>query len=114
MVASDRPPAPDLTFAALDREEKPKPFVYMSKANHRVVFPDIFDMEAGEGQAFLVDVETRPDNEILEKWLTREDYSELKKDRLTLRQRMRLMETIMSYYQASLGGPGEEQASANS
>lgn len=113
MAATDKPSAPNLTFAALDAEETPEPFVYVTKTNHRVTFPDIFEMPADEGQQFLIEVETKPDDEILEKWLTKADLEALKKDRLTLRQRMRLMEAVMSYYQSSLGTPGEEQASAS-
>jgi hypothetical protein len=113
MAAADRPSTPNLTFTALDAEEIPEPFVYVTKANHRVTFPDIFDMEAEEGQKFLLDVETKDDKEVLEKWLTKADLDALQKDKLTLRQRMRLMEAVMAYYQASLGTPGEGQASAS-
>lgn len=114
MVDQDQPIV-NLTFTTLDAEELPQPYVYMTKKNHRVTFPDIFNMEADEGSKFLREVETSTDDDaVLKKWLTREDYAAYKEDKLTLRQRMRLMEAVMAYYQNSLGTPGEGQASANS
>lgn len=113
MVDKDKPIV-NLTFSKLDKEEIPQPFVYVTKANHRVVFPDIFDMEADEGSQFLSEVERSSDDDaVLKKWLSDEDYKAYKADKLTLRQRMRLMETVMNFYQSSLGTPGEEKASGN-
>lgn len=110
-VDSDKPIV-NMAFSQLDAEEKPQPYVYVTKSNHRVVFPDIFDMEAEEGAKFLLDVQTsRDDGAVLKKWLDPKDYEAIRADKLTLRQRMRLMQAVMAYYENSLGTPGEEQAS---
>lgn len=112
-MATDKPHV-NLTYATLDAEESPEPFVYVTKANHRITFPDLFEMEAEEGEKFLADVETKRDNEVLQKWLSEEDYEALRQDKLTLRSRMRLLEMVLNYYQSSLGTPGEDEASASS
>lgn len=113
-MADKDKPIVNLSFSKLDSEEKPQPYVYLTKENHRVTFPDIFDMEAEEGANFLEDVEKSSDDDaVLKKWLKKEDYEALRKDRLTLRQRMRLMEAVMGYYEGSLGTPGEGKASEN-
>lgn len=107
-------PRINLAFSTLDQEETPEPFVYMTKTNHRIVFPDIFDMEAEEGERFMMEVEKMGyDSAFISKWLSTEDYEELKKDKLTLRQRMRLFSAVMSYYEGSLGTSGEGPSSKN-
>lgn len=111
MADKDKPKV-NLAYSTLDSEETPEPFVYMTKANHRVVFPDIFDMEAEEGEQFMLDAQNMGvDSKFLEKWLGEEDFKALQADKLTLRQRMRLGNTVMSYYEGSLGTLGEGDSS---
>lgn len=113
MPKSDKPVV-NLTFAKLDAEETPEPFVYVTKENHRIVFPDIYDMEAEEGQEFLDDVSRMTNNyEPFERWLDPEDYKALRADKLKLRQLLRLSQAVMGYYEGSLGTPGEEKSSGS-
>lgn len=110
MTDLDKPKV-DLTFSNLDDEETPRPFIYMTKANKRVTFPDLYDMEWEEGEAFLADMATKPTRQILDKWLTAADVEALKADRLSLRNMLLLTQKVQAHYEASLGTPGEGSAS---
>lgn len=113
-MGSDKPHI-NLTFQQLANEGDPEPYVYVTKANHRVTFPDFMALDADEGAAFLRDIETsRDDDAVLKKWLSDEDYAALKDDKMTLRMRARLMGYALEYYQASIGTQGEGTASSTS
>lgn len=106
---SDKPSAPNLTFATLDKQESPTPFVYATKTGARVTFPDIFGLEFEEAEQFLSDIQRTTDNSVvLRKWLSPADYEKLRKDRLTLRQLVTLVESAQAHYEASVGSREEE------
>lgn len=105
-------PKVHFSFAELDSEiENPEPFVYTTKASKRVTFPDLFAMEAEEGEKFLMELQTKPDGVILKQWLSEKDQAALTEDKLTLRQRQTLMQRVMAYYEGTFGTPGEDTAS---
>lgn len=107
-------PKVHFSFAELDSEiENPEPFVYTTKASKRVTFPDLFAMEADEGEKFLYDLRTKPDGEILKEWLSDKDRAALAEDKLTLRARTTLLQRVMAYYEGTFGTSGEEPASAS-
>lgn len=92
-----------------------EPFVYMTKDNKRVVFPDIFAMDADEGETLLRDMESNRVTlgEGLKRWLSKDDLAKVEGDRLTLRQRMALVEAAQSHYEKFYGDAGEGSASAS-
>lgn len=108
---TDKPQAPNLTFASLDSIDKPTPFVYFTKSNKRVTFPDVFDMEFEAAEEFLFDMADKRNSEVLRKWLSDKDYAAIKADRLTLRQLQTLIERVQAHYEGTLGSAGEGDAS---
>lgn len=111
----DKPRPANLSFKELDAEERPEPFIYRTDTGHRVVFPDIFEMEAEEGEKFLNEIQRQQGNNYtaLKKWLSKDDYDALRADKLTMRQLMRLAKTVYQYYEGSLGDLGEGLGSGN-
>ena len=113
-MAKDTPSKPTLTADQLDAEvDVPEPFVYMTKASKRVRFPDLYDMEASEGEEFLSQLGTRTDGAFLKEWLPEADFEALQAEKLTLRSRMTLMRMVLAHYEVSMGDAGEGSASAS-
>jgi hypothetical protein len=109
--ASDRPTI-HATTAKLDAQAKPEAFVYMTSANARVTFPDPFDMEWEEAEAFLEELEAIGNSAAaLQKWLSEDDYAALKTERLTLRQGLNLVTMVQQHYAGVLGSQGEGKSS---
>lgn len=113
MVDKDKPTV-NFSYSQFE-DSAPEPYVYVTKANKRVTFPDIFAMEAEEAEQFLMDFNntTVPDSVALQKWLSKTDYDALKADKLSLRFRSQLLESVMNYYERSFGSSGEESTSAS-
>lgn len=111
--SSDTPAKVNLTFSALDKEATPEPFVYTTKASKRVTFPDMYALEAEEGDKFLEEIAVLSDAEFLAKWLPKTDMAALKADKLTVRQRKSLLNHVMVHYQSTMGDMGEGPASAS-
>lgn len=112
MADADKPKVHS-TFSALDAIETPDPYVYVTKAGKRVTFPDLYDLEFEEAEAFLTDIASGQSNsEVLRKWLSEKDYAALKGDRLTLRQITTLTQMVQSHYEGTVGTVGEGTASA--
>lgn len=100
------------TAAKLDADDHPEPFVFMTSAGHRCVFPDPFDMEWEAAEEFMQRIEGMSNSaQALQDWLSPEDYAALKDERLTLRQGMNLVAQIQRHYSSFLGNPGEGGAS---
>lgn len=98
-------------FEDVDIEE----FVYVTKSNKRIVFPDIFGMEAQESERILRSVMS---NDVLplegiRNWLPKDDYEALLKDRLRERDVARLAEAAQAHYEKYWGDSGEGSASAS-
>lgn len=112
-MATDKPKI-NFSFSELDNEvENPDPFVYTTKASKRVTFPDLYGMDADEGEKFLWELRTKPDGVVIKKWLSADDQANLAEDKLSLRQRTTLLQHVMAYYEGTMGTPGEGPASAS-
>lgn len=113
-MADKDTPKVNFSFSQFE-DTAPEPFVYMTKANKRVTFPDIFDEEAEVAEKFLMDMRdpNRSDTENLKQWLTEKDYEALQADRLTMRHRQQLIVSAIAHYEKSWGTPGEDSASAS-
>lgn len=109
-MATDKPKVHS-TAKDVEPDATPEPFVYMTKANKRVTFPDIFDMEWEEAETFLLDMEHERNSVILKKWLSEKDLEALKAEKLTLRSMGTLLTKVMAHYEAFMGAPGEDTAS---
>ena len=101
------------TLDDLETEGKPEPYVFMTKENKRVTFPDLFEMEWEEAEKFLFDMENKPNSEVLKEWLSAKDLAALKESKLSLRQMNILLHKVMAHYQGIVGGQGEGDASEN-
>lgn len=110
MSKSDTPKVHS-SFKSLESEHAPEPFVYMTKAGHRVVFPDPGEMDFEEAERWLLDMARMTNNEGLKKWLAAEDYDALRADGLNLRQLMKLSEKVQGHYHDIFGAVGESPAS---
>jgi len=113
-MANDKP-VTHFSFADLDNEVKPEPFVYTTKASKRVVFPDLYDKEFEEAERFFKDFQSAEmsNTAALRKWLDEKDYENLRADRLTLRQVEVLVQRVQAHYEGTFGNTGEGSASAN-
>lgn len=110
-MSNDKPQI-NLTFSKLDAEiDAPSPFVYTTKASKRVTFPDLYAMEASEGEQVMKDMRTKTDSAFLQQWLSDDDHAALMEDKLTFRHRRFMMKQVIAYYEASMGDEGEETAS---
>lgn len=107
-------PTVNFSFAKFE-DASVEPFVYMTKANKRVVFPDLYDMDADEGETLLLKMKSGEiaDGALLAEWLPDADLKALKAERLTVRQRMQLIEAVFAHYEKYNGTPGEDDASAS-
>lgn len=118
MAASPNGDKPTIhaTASLLDSEAKPEPFVYTTKRNARLTFPDPLEMEWEEAETFIQELlgGGTSTSEGLQKWLGPEQFTKLKSDRLTYRQLISLMNKLRTHYFAILGTPGEDPASASS
>lgn len=114
-MAIDKPSI-NLSLAALEAEvAKPEPFVLALSGGKRITFPDLFDMPADEAEAFFADIETpgKHDFEFLAKWLSKADFEAYKAAKVPLRVHRALMQRVFSYYEQTVGTPGEGPASAS-
>lgn len=101
------------TSADLDTEDKPEPFVYVTRSNKRVTFPDLFEEEWETAERFFADMDNEPNSVVLKKWLSDKDFAALKADKLSLRSIGILLQKVMNHYQGAFGDPGEDGASAS-
>lgn len=111
---SDTPMKPTAILADLEREAaSPEPYVLSLPDSSRITFPDLYDIPAEEGEAFMKEMEESGENdyEFLKKWLSPEDYEKYVGLKLKLRTHALLMNDVLSYYRASLGRRGEGNAS---
>lgn len=113
-MAVDKPNI-NISVAQLEKEAvKPEPYVLALKSGKRVTFPDLYDRPADEAEEFLKEFSTEPnDFKALEKWLPKTEFDKYKAAKLPLRAHALLIDKVMSYYQNSLGLPGEDDASAS-
>lgn len=113
-MAVDKPNI-NITVAQLEQEAaKPEPFVLALKGGKRITFPDLYDRPADEAEEFLSTFgKESNDFKNLEKWLPKADFEAYKAAKLPLRMHALLIDKVMSYYQNSLGLPGEGDASAS-
>lgn len=105
---------PTLTLAALDKLDGAaavEPFTFGIK-NKVITFPDPFDMDATETEAFMEDIQglTTP-MAIFKRWLSPGDFEVIVDSHLTGRQATVLLREANRHYEALLGGQGKEQSS---
>jgi hypothetical protein len=112
-MAADKPTI-NLSLSALEAEiVKPEPFVLALKDGKRVTFPDIFDRPADEAAEFLSDLRSSDDFDLMAKWLSEDDFKRYKAAKIPLRSHAAIMQAVMSYYEQTMGTPGEGRASAS-
>lgn len=114
MATNKDTPTVHFSFSQFEDVEL-EPFVYMTKANKRVEFPDIFAMDADEGEELIRDMESGKITlgEGLRRWLPADELKKVDEDKLTLRQRMALVEAAQAHYEKFYGDSGEGSASAS-
>lgn len=108
----------DSSASLLDKqigEAIPQPFVYITKANQRIVFPDPYEMGWEEAEEFLAKLEAFGNSrDALLEWVGQDGLDAIRGDKLTLRQMLTLVQNIQTHYTAALGSPGESNGSAGS
>lgn len=101
-----------VSHADLDAEVTvPTQFVYTTAASKRVAFPDMYAMEADQGEKFLIGIRTKSDSEFLAKWLTPDGVKALEAEKFSFRTRKHLIRKVVKYYEGTMGDPGEGNAS---
>lgn len=110
MVDQDKPVIHS-SIKSLDTGDKPVPYVYKTRENARVVFPDLLDLEWEEGEEFLAELENASNGQVLRKWLSADDLAALKEEKLTVRQLDKLLDLVRDHYSATQGSSGEDSAS---
>lgn len=111
---TDKPVKPTAVLSELEMEAaSPEPFELALPDSTRIVFPDLYDIPAEEGEKFMEDMEKYGENdyEFLEKWLSPKDYEKYVGLKLKLRVHALLMNRVLTYYRSTLGTSGEGRAS---
>lgn len=106
-------PTVHASAAKLDQQGTPEAFVYMTKAGHRITWPDPLDMDFEDAEEFLDDLNGKRNSEVLPKWIGDDDYAALKADHLSLKKLRALLDMVVSHYQGVLGDEGEGDASGS-
>lgn len=102
------------SLAGLELDSKPEPY-RLGTPGGPVTFPDPADMPFDEGEDFLNDLALSTSvSDVLERWLSEEDWGKLKAARPTLGQLKVLSSRLQAHYSYIFGGPGEDTASATS
>jgi hypothetical protein len=106
-------PNVNLSIAALEAEIGiVEPYVIAMHDSKRVTFPDVGAMPAEEAEDFLDDIEDAGRNsEVLEKWLSAEDYETFREAKLSLRTQTHVLRKVGAYYESTLGDKGKGRAS---
>lgn len=111
---ADKPSNITTTLKSLAAEAKdPDPYSIALSDSKVITFPDPLALEGDEGEQFLSDFERMTPGDALKKWLPEKDNAALREEKLTLRQRRHLVQSVLRYYQGGLGdageGPGSER-----
>lgn len=107
-----------LSAKELDKEAgsgtAPESYVYLTRANKRVTFPDPYEMDFEEAEKFLAELETFGNStDALTKWVGVEGLEAIRNDHLTLRQMLTLVERVQQHYVSFMGSPGEDAPSSS-
>ena len=90
-----------------------EPFVYMTKNNKRIAFPDPLDLNLEEAERMVVDFQAGRTSTAMQRWLSDDDYAAIKTEVQSVRQWIQLSTDVQKHYEEFFGGPGESVASAN-
>lgn len=103
------------TMSDLDAAAQAGPYRHGLPGGKRITFPDPGEMDWMEAEAFLGDLEGSTSNrEMLEKWLSKEDFKKLADSKINLYQLNALAQLVSKHYQAILGGQGNGIGSTES
>lgn len=98
------------SLSSLEISASAEPYRFGLPGSKVITFPDPGEMPWDQAEEFLAGL-SAPDakiSEIMEKWLSDEDYQTLKDAKLSLRQMIALAQKVTKHYEAVLGAPGEE------
>lgn len=114
MTDNDKPKV-TATLKDLDNEIAQDPFIYMTRAGKRVVFPDPSEMDWREAEEFGRAMRDPNSNgeKFLIKYLGKDALDDLEQDIKTYRQMSKFMELVVEHYEAFFGTPGKDDASKN-
>lgn len=112
-MTTDKPTV-HASLKALENDASPEPFVYMTKANKRVTFPDPMELDAFEAEKFIGLLNNSANSVVLKQWLSAKDFDAIAAEKLTLRQLTRLIDQVQKHYEGFFGSEGEGNASTAS
>lgn len=96
------------SLASLEVEAALEPYRFALSGNKIIEFPDPTAMAWDAAENFLSSLETASASEVLEKWLSEEDFATLKAEKLNLRHMNALMGKVTAYYSGAFGSQGNE------
>lgn len=103
------------SLATLDVGEIPEPYRFGLPGSRVVEFPDPGQLDAFDAEEFLRELAgegaTTTTKDVLEKWLSPEDFEALRSAGLTFRQLLALLAAVQRHYGDIFGSPGELSAS---
>jgi len=111
-------PTIHLSAADLDKEagsdQAPEPYVYRTRTGKRVTFPDPYEMGFEEAEKFLDEIQAFGNSaDSLKRWVGLDGLDAIRKDKLTLRQMLLLVERVQQHYLSFMGTPGEGAPSSS-
>lgn len=115
MAVNDKPTV-HLSLSSLRKEvAKPDPFRVALTGSKIITFPDLFALESTEAETVFADLGRNASNwDALAKWLSEADVKALKAEKLNVRELAAVVQAAISYYEETVGKPGEGDASASS
>lgn len=113
-MAVDKPTV-HLSLSSLRKEVvKPEAFRVALSGSKTITFPDLYAMESTEAEEIFSGITGNESNwAVLSRWLTPEDATALKGERLTLAELVHVVKAAYGYYEGIYGKPGEPGASAS-
>lgn len=105
---------PTASLKAIKREvKKPEPYRLALSDSKVITFPDIFDQDSEAAETLMAQWQTGQLThwQFLDQWLSEKDAAALRKERLTLRELLAVVQSAQTYYEGIWGTQGEEDAS---
>lgn len=113
-MATDKPTV-HLSLSSLRKEvAKPDPFRVALSGSKTITFPDLFALESTEAESVFADLSRNASNwDALDAWLSKADAAALRAEKLSVRELAAVVQAAMTYYEQTVGTPGNGTASAS-